>query len=82
MNQLTVDNLPQDVKETLPEEAQRLFIAAYNSIFNNSQDEQMAARVAWQTIEKNEHYTRGDDGKWRRLPDRSGKHAPINLTAS
>jgi cation transport regulator len=78
---LTMDNLPQDVKEALPEEAQHIFIAAYNSIIANSNDEQTAARVAWQTIETNEHYERGEDGKWRRLPDNAGMHTPIHETS-
>lgn len=72
-NQLTLENLPQDAKEALPEDAQRLFIAAYNSILDNNGDEQTAARVAWQTIETNEHYERGQDGKWQRVPDTAAK---------
>lgn len=69
---LTLDSLPQDVKETLPQEAQRLYIAAYNSFLENSKDESAAARVAWQTIELNEQYARGEDGKWQRLPSEDG----------
>jgi len=72
-NQLTLENLPQDAKEALPEEAQHLFIAAYNSILDNNGDEQAAARIAWQTIETNEHYERGSDGKWKRIPDTADK---------
>lgn len=72
-NRLTAENLPQDAKNNLPEEAQHLFIAAYNSILDNNGDEQTAARVAWQTIETNEHYERGSDGKWQRVPDNSAK---------
>jgi cation transport regulator len=69
---LTSETLPQDVKESLPEEAQRLFIAAYNSFLENSKDEEGAARVAWQTIERNEHFTRGQDGKWHANFDEDG----------
>lgn len=71
---LTLENLPQDVKESLPQEAQQLYIAAYNSFFNNSQNEEAAARVAWQTIERNEHYYRGEDGKWYRQDDDGPEH--------
>jgi cation transport regulator len=74
MNQLSTDNLPQDVKESLPLEAQNIFIAAYNSFLANSKDEASAHRVAWQTIELNPHYTRGEDGKWHRLPDESAQN--------
>jgi cation transport regulator len=70
---LTLENLPQDVKDALPQEAQQLYIAAYNSFLNNSNSEEAAARVAWQTIELNEHYTRSEDGKWhRRKPEEDG----------
>lgn len=83
---LTLETLPQDAKNALPEEAQRLFIAAYNSILDNNGDEEAAARVAWQTIETNEHYERGSDGKWQRVPDtaakRGGDKTMIHETAS
>lgn len=69
---ITVENLPQDVKEALPQEAQQLYIAAYNSFLENSQDEAAAARVAWQTIERNENYVRGEDGKWHRSAEETG----------
>lgn len=82
MNKLTIDTLPEDVKNNLPEEARHFFMAAYNSILDNGQSEETASRVAWQTIANNEHYAQSEDGKWHRLPDESGKHASINLTAS
>lgn len=69
---ITAETLPQDVKEALPQEAQQLYIAAYNSFLENSQDEAAAARVAWQTIERNEHYVRGEDGKWHRFAEENG----------
>jgi cation transport regulator len=80
-NQLTIDNLPSDVKDMLPEEAQRMYIAAYNSIISSG-NEETARRVAWQTIEQNEHYAKDDQGKWHRLPDNAGEHASIHVTAS
>lgn len=84
-NHLTVETLPQEAKNSLPEEAQHLFIAAYNSILENNGDEQTAARVAWQTIETNEHYERSQDGKWQRLPDtaaqKGGDRTMIHETA-
>jgi cation transport regulator len=69
---LTIDTLPNDVKEKLPEEVQHLYIAAYNSFFENSHDEGAATKVAWQTIERNEHYGLGQDGKWHRLAEEDG----------
>jgi cation transport regulator len=82
MSRLTIDSLPNDVKESLPEEAQSLYIAAYNSIIDSGNGE-TARRVAWQTIERNEHYARDENGKWHRLPEGDGKRGPnIHATAS
>jgi cation transport regulator len=67
-----LDQLPQEVKNSLPEDAQRLFLAAYNGFYSNSQDKEGALKVAWQTIEHNEHYAKGSDGKWFRLPEEDG----------
>lgn len=64
-----LSQLPADVEAVLPEDAQRLFLAAYNGFLANSKDQAAALRVAWQTIEHNDHYAKGEDGKWYRLPD-------------
>lgn len=81
-NRLTIDSLPEDVKQALPEEAQHMYIAAYNSIIRDG-NEEAAQRVAWQTIERNESYAKDDQGKWYRLPEKDGKRsARINVTAS
>ena len=80
---LTLENLPQDVKDNLPQEAQQLYVAAYNSFFENSKSEDAAARVAWQTIEMNEHYTCGEDGKWhRRKPEEDGGAGDKSLASA
>lgn len=71
---LSMENLPQDVRDTLPQEAQKLYIAAYNSFFENSQNESAAAQVAWQTIALNEHYFQGSDGKWYRQDSDGVEH--------
>lgn len=79
--EMNLDKLPEDVKNALPEEAQHLFIAAYNSVFANNHDQDAASRVAWQTIENNEHYVRSEDGKWKRVPDNAGWHTMIQETS-
>ncbi|MDX2242615.1 MAG: ChaB family protein [Leptolyngbyaceae cyanobacterium bins.302] len=80
--ELTVDTLPQDVRDALPGDAQQVFIAAYNSIFENNGDRDAAMRVAWQSIEHNEIYTRGSDGKYIRKPMEQGEHKPQPTSAS
>jgi cation transport regulator len=79
---MTVDTLPQEVRDALPEDAQQVFIAAYNSIFDNNGDRESAMKVAWQSIEHNELYTRGADGKYTRTPMEQGEHKPQPLSAS
>lgn len=79
---MTVDSLPQDVRDALPEDAQQIFIAAYNSIFENNGDRDAAMKVAWQSIEHNEIYTRGANGKYIRKPMEQGEHKPQPLSAS
>jgi cation transport regulator ChaB len=79
---MTVDALPEDVKDCLPVDAQHSFVAAFNAFFENSNDQELAMQSAWKSLELDEHYTRGEDGKWTRLPDTSGPHAPISGTAA
>jgi cation transport regulator len=74
MNHFSRENLPEDIKNVLPEEAQGMFIAAYNSFLDNSQDEEAAKRVAWQTIEHSALFERGPDGKFRQVDIYDGGH--------
>jgi len=81
--ELTVDTLPEEVRNALPEDAQQIFIAAYNSIFTNNGDRESAMRVAWQSIEHSEIFTRGADGKYiQRTSTGQGEHRPQPLSAS
>jgi cation transport regulator len=79
---MTVDTLPQEVRDALPEDAQQVFIAAYNSIFDNNGNREDAMRVAWQSIEHNGMYTRGADGKYTHKSNEQGQHNPQPLSAS
>lgn len=69
-----ISDLPQDVRDVLPEDAQHIFRTAFNSIIDNSGDEGTAARVAWETIKRDENYVQGSDGKWTRLTQTSDGH--------
>jgi cation transport regulator len=80
--QMTLDALPQEVKDCLPTDAQHIFVAAFNAFFENDGNQEAAMQSAWKSLELDEHYTRGADGKWTRLPDTSGPHAPISGTAA
>lgn len=79
---MTVDTLPQEVRDALPADAQQVFIAAYNSIFANNGDKDAAMKVGWQSIEHSELYTRGADGKYQRahVEDKSGGPQPLSAS--
>jgi len=79
---LTIDSLPQDVKEVLPQDAQMVFVAAYNAIFEGNSDREAATQTAWQTIEHSDRYVRGEDGKWKCIEPDQGLHSPSPQSAS
>ncbi len=54
--------LPDAVKHHLPEHAQAIFRAAFNSAEAEYHDEERAFRVAWAAVKRD--YVKGDDGNW------------------
>ncbi len=67
-----IDELPQDIKEQLPEHAQQIFFAAFNAAQSDGLSEEGARDVAWNSV-KNE-YEAGNDGKWHRKPEDTAIH--------
>jgi cation transport regulator len=67
-----IDELPEDIKQTLPEHAQQIFVAAFNAAQGNGFSEDGAVGVAWNSV-RNE-YEEGNDGKWHRKPEDSAIH--------
>lgn len=64
--------LPEQVRKVLTEEAQELFIAAFNAAYaGNEGNEQYAMRVAWSAVGR--QYTKGSDGQWRSIVPESFK---------
>lgn len=67
-------DLPKDVQDVLPEHAQEIYMAAYNSAWDQYEDEEdrqgdrsreeTAHAVAWSAV-KNQ-YEKGDDDKWHK----------------
>ena len=57
----TLDKLPKEVK-TLPEEAQPIWLAAYNEDFGWRCSEAHAAKAAWRVIYQG--FAEHDDGTW------------------
>jgi cation transport regulator len=69
-----LSDLPDSVRDNLPEHAQEIYKEAFNSAWDQYADpedrrgdasrEETAHRVAWSAV-KNE-YEKGDDGDWHR----------------
>ncbi len=58
-----LDDLPGSVKEHLPKHAQEIYLAAYNSAWEEyGHDEARAHRVAWGAVEK--QYHKDAQGRW------------------
>jgi len=67
-------DLPDQVRDNLPQGAQTIYREAYNSAFNqyesakdrrgDSSREETAHRVAWNAVK--EKYSKDDDGEWTR----------------
>jgi len=64
-----LSDLPQEVQE-MPQDAQQIFMTAYNSIEDNSGDQEQARQVAWDTVKRT--YAQDENGQWYRMPDESG----------
>ena len=57
------EDLPESVRDHLPEHAQDIFREAFNSAWDEyGRDEPRAFRVAWGAVERK--YRKNDDGKW------------------
>ena len=65
----SIQELPESVREHLPEHAQEIFRAAFNSAWDEyNHDEERAFRVAWAAVK---HQYEKDDktGMWRAKRD-------------
>ena len=68
----TISQLPDSVRDNLPEDAQRIYKEAYNSAWDQYSDpedrrgdssrEETAHQVAWSAVKQK--YEKGDDGNW------------------
>jgi cation transport regulator len=67
-----LDEFPSDIKESLLDGSQQVFMAAYTSAADNGMSEEAATKVAWTTIEH--AFAKGEDGKWHRRADEPGIH--------
>jgi cation transport regulator len=55
--------LPDSVKDNLPDHAQGIYKEAFNSAWEeHDHDEERSHRIAWGAVKKSYH--KNDDGKW------------------
>lgn len=58
-------DLPDSVKDHLPDHAQDIFRAAFNHALDEYKgDEERGFRVAWAAVERD--YEKGKDGEWHK----------------
>ena len=57
-----LSDLPDGVRNNLPEHAQEIYRAAYNSAEEQYGEEERAHRVAWSAVENK--YEKNDQGNW------------------
>ncbi len=67
-----IDELAPELKEKLPEYAQNIFLAAFNSAEEDGMDKEGALSVAWSSVKQ--EYEEGDDGKWHLKPEDTNYH--------
>ncbi|MFN6559136.1 MAG: ChaB family protein [Nostoc sp. ChiSLP01] len=67
-----INQLPEDIKQQLPEHAQQIFAAALSSAQKDGLSEEGAREVAWNSV-RNE-YEPGSDGKWQRKGEDTAIH--------
>ena len=68
-----ISELPESVRNVLPQHAQDIYKEAFNNAYeeyknpedrrNNADREEVAHRVAWKAVKNKYH--KGNDGKWR-----------------
>lgn len=62
-----LNSLPKDVQNKLPEEAQKIFMAAFNSASSDGMSEEAARNTAWHSVRNS--YEAGQDGQWHHKPE-------------
>jgi cation transport regulator len=66
------DELPQELQQQLPQEAQQIFIAAFNAAQKDGLSEEGAHDIAWNSVRN--QYAEGQDGKWYIKADDTNQH--------
>lgn len=83
----STEDLPESVRSALPDDGQRIFLAAFNAAYegtckNDPDLEECANRVAWAAV-KEKYEKQGDEGQWVERTRKERKCPPgvFNCTA-
>lgn len=72
MPEQQLNDLPSEVKEKLPSEAQQMFHAAFSSAKEDGVSEEAALQIGWNSVKQK--YEQGEDGNWHFKPEDSNIH--------
>ncbi|MBE9177571.1 ChaB family protein [Oculatella sp. LEGE 06141] len=75
-----LDELPQDVKEKMPQGAQQAFVAAFNAAESDGMSKDAATQVAWNSVKQ--EYNQDKDGTWYHREDRKSESSPLGNVGS
>lgn len=64
-----IGELPQSLNESMPKQAQEVYLNAFNNRYEQIEDEQVAHEAAWTAV--NEQLGAEDARQWRRKMDQS-----------
>jgi len=64
-----ISELPDNVRNVLPQHAQEIWLAAFNSAMEQYDDENRARRVAWAAVKQ--VYEQDEEGNWVRKKEKS-----------
>ncbi|NJL64405.1 MAG: cation transport regulator ChaB [Methylacidiphilales bacterium] len=67
-----IEELPQEIREQMPQGAQQIFMAAFNAANHDGMSEEGATEVAWNSV-KNRYY-QDSDRTWKIKTDDGFSH--------
>jgi cation transport regulator len=69
---MKIEEMPQDLKEQLPQEAQMIFVAAFNAAQSDGISEDGARQVAWNSVRN--QYGQDENGRWYAKGEVTAQH--------
>jgi cation transport regulator len=67
MSYNAISELPQQIKGQLPNEAQQIYMTAFNSATADGMSEEKAQEVAWSSVSNS--YEQDAEGNWHHKPE-------------